>query len=109
MLNIVILAAGMGKRMKSALPKVLHTLAGRPMLTHVLDSARALDPRRIVLVVGHGAERVQANYAGRHRSRFRAAAAPAGYRTRRTAGSSAATGNRRATTTSRWSCTATCR
>jgi len=60
MLNIVILAAGMGKRMQSDLPKVLHTLAGRPMLSHVLDSARQLDPTRIIVVVGHGAERVQA-------------------------------------------------
>ncbi|OVZ55416.1 UDP-N-acetylglucosamine diphosphorylase/glucosamine-1-phosphate N-acetyltransferase [Pigmentiphaga sp. NML080357] len=62
MLNIVILAAGMGKRMKSDLPKVLHGLAGRPMLTHVLGAARALDPARIVLVVGHGAETVKRHY-----------------------------------------------
>jgi len=62
MLNIVILAAGMGKRMQSDLPKVLHTLAGRPMLSHVLDSARQLDPARMIVVVGHGAERVQAAY-----------------------------------------------
>jgi len=60
MLNIVILAAGMGKRMQSDLPKVLHTLAGQTMLAHVLDSARQLDPARIIVVVGHGAERVQA-------------------------------------------------
>ena len=59
MLNIVILAAGLGKRMQSDLPKVLHPLAGKPMLTHVLDNARRLDPDRIVVVVGHGAERVQ--------------------------------------------------
>ncbi|WP_459618673.1 bifunctional UDP-N-acetylglucosamine diphosphorylase/glucosamine-1-phosphate N-acetyltransferase GlmU [Bordetella sp. 2513F-2] len=65
MLNVVILAAGLGKRMQSDLPKVLHTLAGRPMLAHVLDSARALEPARIVVVVGHGAERVQAAFAGR--------------------------------------------
>jgi len=63
MLNIVILAAGMGKRMQSDLPKVLHTLAGRPMLSHALDSARQINPARIVVVVGHGAERVQAAYA----------------------------------------------
>jgi len=62
MLNIVILAAGMGKRMKSDLPKVLHGLAGRPMLTHVLSAARALNPARIVLVVGHGAETVRRHY-----------------------------------------------
>ena len=64
MLNIVILAAGMGKRMQSDLPKVLHTLAGRSMLDHVLESARQLDPARIVVVVGHGAERVRATYEG---------------------------------------------
>ena len=62
MLNVVILAAGLGKRMKSDLPKVLHTLAGRPMLGHVLNSARELDPARIVVVVGHGAERVREAY-----------------------------------------------
>jgi|HigsolmetaAR203D_1030402.scaffolds.fasta_scaffold00007_44 UDP-N-acetylglucosamine diphosphorylase/glucosamine-1-phosphate N-acetyltransferase len=60
MLNIVILAAGMGKRMRSDLPKVLHALAGRPMLHHVLDSARQLDPARMVVVVGHGADQVRA-------------------------------------------------
>lgn len=59
MLNVVILAAGMGKRMQSDLPKVLHTLAGRPMLDHVLESARALNPARITIVVGHGADRVK--------------------------------------------------
>ena len=64
MLNIVILAAGMGKRMQSDLPKVLHTLAGKSMLDHVLDSARALSPDRIIVVVGHGADRVQAAYEG---------------------------------------------
>ncbi len=64
MLNVVILAAGLGKRMQSDLPKVLHTLAGRPMLGHVLDSARQLDPARITVVVGHGAERVRAYYEG---------------------------------------------
>lgn len=58
-MNIVILAAGMGKRMNSALPKVLHPVAGRPMLAHVLDTARTLSPSRLVVVVGHGAERVR--------------------------------------------------
>ncbi|SEP36603.1 bifunctional UDP-N-acetylglucosamine pyrophosphorylase / Glucosamine-1-phosphate N-acetyltransferase [Nitrosovibrio sp. Nv6] len=57
-LNIVILAAGLGKRMNSALPKVLHPLAGKPLLTHVLDTARALSPRRICVVYGHGGEAV---------------------------------------------------
>jgi bifunctional UDP-N-acetylglucosamine pyrophosphorylase/glucosamine-1-phosphate N-acetyltransferase len=64
MLNIVILAAGLGKRMLSDLPKVLHPLAGKPMLAHVLDNARKLDPDRIVVVVGHGAQRVQEAFAG---------------------------------------------
>ncbi|MDQ8034659.1 UDP-N-acetylglucosamine diphosphorylase/glucosamine-1-phosphate N-acetyltransferase [Bordetella genomosp. 1] len=64
MLNVVILAAGLGKRMQSDLPKVLHTLAGKPMLSHVLGSARQLDPARVIVVVGHGAERVQSAYAG---------------------------------------------
>ncbi|MGO4304602.1 MULTISPECIES: bifunctional UDP-N-acetylglucosamine diphosphorylase/glucosamine-1-phosphate N-acetyltransferase GlmU [unclassified Cupriavidus] len=58
-MNIVILAAGMGKRMNSALPKVLHPVAGQPMLSHVLDTARTLSPTRLVVVVGHGAERVR--------------------------------------------------
>jgi bifunctional UDP-N-acetylglucosamine pyrophosphorylase/glucosamine-1-phosphate N-acetyltransferase len=57
--NIVILAAGMGKRMHSDLPKVLHPVAGRPMLAHVLDTARTLSPSRLVVVVGHGAQRVR--------------------------------------------------
>ena len=52
-LQIVILAAGVGKRMRSSLPKVLHPLAGRPLLAHVLDTARALNARRIVVVHGH--------------------------------------------------------
>ena len=59
-MNIVILAAGVGKRMRSALPKVLHPLAGRPLLSHVLDTARNLSPARLVVVVGHGADAVRA-------------------------------------------------
>ena len=64
MLNIVILAAGLGKRMQSNLPKVLHSIAGRPMLSHVLDSAQALAPDEIVVVVGHGADQIQKASAG---------------------------------------------
>ena len=64
MLNIVILAAGLGKRMQSGLPKVLHRIAGKPMLDHVLDNARRLQPDRIVVVTGHGAEAVQAAFEG---------------------------------------------
>ncbi|MGX9934207.1 bifunctional UDP-N-acetylglucosamine diphosphorylase/glucosamine-1-phosphate N-acetyltransferase GlmU [Advenella kashmirensis] len=63
MLNIVILAAGMGKRMQSDLPKVLHTLAGKPMLAQVIDSARQLSPDRIIVVVGHGADAVKKAFA----------------------------------------------
>ncbi|MFC5429051.1 bifunctional UDP-N-acetylglucosamine diphosphorylase/glucosamine-1-phosphate N-acetyltransferase GlmU [Paraburkholderia denitrificans] len=62
-MNIVILAAGMGKRMHSALPKVLHPLAGRPLLSHVLDTARTLEPTRLVVVIGHGADAVRAAVA----------------------------------------------
>ena len=54
-LEILILAAGLGKRMRSGLPKVLHPLAGRPLLAHVLDTARELSPRKIIVVHGHGA------------------------------------------------------
>lgn len=61
--NIVILAAGSGKRMRSNLPKVLHPLAGRPLLSHVIDTARALAPTRIVVVVGHGGDAVRAAVA----------------------------------------------
>ena len=62
-LEIIILAAGQGKRMCSKLPKILHPLAGRPLLGHVLATARALAPRRIVVVHGNGAEQVRAAFA----------------------------------------------
>ena len=58
-LAIVILAAGQGKRMKSALPKVLQPLAGRPILAHVLDTAKALQAQAIHVVYGHGGDVVQ--------------------------------------------------
>jgi len=60
-LDIVILAAGQGTRMVSDLPKVLHPLAGQPLLRHVIDSALALVPRSLNVVIGHGAERVRAS------------------------------------------------
>jgi len=63
-LAVVILAAGEGKRMKSALPKVLQPLAGEPLLKHVLAAARALEPQRICVVYGHGGERVRAAFPG---------------------------------------------
>tara|TARA_R110000868_G_scaffold177235_2_gene415601 strand:- start:162 stop:1526 length:1365 start_codon:yes stop_codon:yes gene_type:complete len=62
-LDIVILAAGQGTRMRSALPKVLHPIAGKSMLAHVIDTARQLDPQGIHVVIGHGAERVREQLA----------------------------------------------
>jgi bifunctional UDP-N-acetylglucosamine pyrophosphorylase/glucosamine-1-phosphate N-acetyltransferase len=53
-MNVVILAAGMGKRMCSALPKVLHPLAGKPLLMHVIDTARTLAPSKLCVIYGHG-------------------------------------------------------
>ncbi|MGB0864913.1 MAG: bifunctional UDP-N-acetylglucosamine diphosphorylase/glucosamine-1-phosphate N-acetyltransferase GlmU [Granulosicoccaceae bacterium] len=58
-LSIVILAAGKGTRMNSALPKVLQPLGDRPMLQHVIDTASKLNPSRICVVIGHGAESVR--------------------------------------------------
>jgi bifunctional UDP-N-acetylglucosamine pyrophosphorylase/glucosamine-1-phosphate N-acetyltransferase len=63
-LAAVILAAGQGTRMKSALPKVLHEVAGRPMLAHVIDGARTVGAATVVAVIGHGADRVRAAFAG---------------------------------------------
>jgi len=58
-MNVVILAAGQGKRMRSDLSKVLHRLGGRPLLAHVLDTARELGARKICVVYGHGGEAVR--------------------------------------------------
>ncbi|WP_421682983.1 bifunctional UDP-N-acetylglucosamine diphosphorylase/glucosamine-1-phosphate N-acetyltransferase GlmU [Stutzerimonas urumqiensis] len=58
-LQVIVLAAGQGTRMRSALPKVLHPVAGKSMLGHVLDTARLLSPDAIRVVIGHGAERVR--------------------------------------------------
>ncbi|WP_300271615.1 bifunctional UDP-N-acetylglucosamine diphosphorylase/glucosamine-1-phosphate N-acetyltransferase GlmU [Halomonas sp.] len=58
-LDVVILAAGQGTRMRSTLPKVLHRLAGKPMVRHVLDTAAGLEAERTHVVVGHGAEKVR--------------------------------------------------
>ena len=57
--DIVILAAGQGSRMKSALPKVLHPIAGKPMVQHVLDRAKAIHAANMHLVIGHGAEQLR--------------------------------------------------
>jgi len=62
-LHVVILAAGEGKRMKSSLPKVMQKIAGRPMLWHVIEAARALEPAGIHVVYGHRGEQVQAAFA----------------------------------------------
>ena len=63
-LHVVILAAGEGKRMKSSLPKVLQPIAARPMLAHVVEVARTLQPAGIHVVHGHGGEQVRATFAG---------------------------------------------
>lgn len=60
-MNIVILAAGQGKRMYSNLPKVLHPLAGKPLAQHVIDCARSLRPEKLVVVHGHGGDVVHAS------------------------------------------------
>ena len=59
MLDIVILAAGKGTRMQSSLPKVLHPIAGKPLLEHVIQTAKTLEHASINIIVGHGAERIK--------------------------------------------------
>ena len=61
-LEVIVLAAGKGTRMKSALPKVLHPIAGKAMVHHVVDTALALNPNTIHLVVGHGAQAVRDSF-----------------------------------------------
>jgi bifunctional UDP-N-acetylglucosamine pyrophosphorylase/glucosamine-1-phosphate N-acetyltransferase len=63
-LEVIILAAGKGKRMQSDLPKVLHTLAGRPLISHVLETAKALKPQAIHVVCSRDSESVQAATSG---------------------------------------------
>lgn len=70
MMNIVVLAAGMGKRMRSKLPKVLQPLAGRPMIEHVLDCVGTLEGVRPVVVVGHGADVLRARLEDRPELHF---------------------------------------
>ncbi|MFP5504726.1 MAG: bifunctional UDP-N-acetylglucosamine diphosphorylase/glucosamine-1-phosphate N-acetyltransferase GlmU [Gammaproteobacteria bacterium] len=65
-LSIIILAAGQGTRMRSALPKVLHPLAGKPLLEHVIDAAEALGAGNIQVVYGHGGERVRSQLGARN-------------------------------------------
>ncbi len=63
--TVVVLAAGKGTRMRSALPKVLHPIAGKPMLEHVLDAAAAVSAERLVVVYGHGGDAVPGVFAQR--------------------------------------------
>lgn len=62
-MNIVILAAGQGKRMHSNLPKVLHPIAGKALVAHVIDTARSLSPQTLCLVYGHGGDAVRTTLA----------------------------------------------
>ncbi len=62
--DVVVMAAGKGTRMKSRLPKVLHRLAGKPLVRHVLDTVAQLDARKVVLITGHGADEVEKALAG---------------------------------------------
>lgn len=63
-IDVVVLAAGQGSRMKSALPKVLHPIAGKPMLGHVLDAARSFSGANMHVVIGHGAQHIKDAFAG---------------------------------------------
>ena len=63
--HVVVLAAGQGTRMKSRLPKVLHSLAGRPLVEHVLKTADAISPSTITLIVGHSADIVRSTIGSR--------------------------------------------
>jgi bifunctional UDP-N-acetylglucosamine pyrophosphorylase / glucosamine-1-phosphate N-acetyltransferase len=70
LLKAIVLAAGKGTRFKSATPKVLHKLAGAPMIEWVLDQARGVGASETIVVVGHGGERVRARYEGQRDLRF---------------------------------------
>jgi len=69
-IDVVIMAAGKGTRMKSSMPKVLHRLGGRALVQHVIDSARQLSARHIIAITGHGADQVEAALAGQAGLRF---------------------------------------
>ena len=74
---VIVLAAGEGTRMKSRIPKVLHSLCGRSMLGHVLAEARELDPQRLVVVAGHRRDEISAE-AARYAPRCRRPSEPTG-------------------------------
>ena len=63
--DVVVLAAGQGTRMKSSLPKVLHCLAGRSLLQHVIDAANSLQTLKVIIVTGHGSDRVRSEIKGK--------------------------------------------
>lgn len=69
-LNVVILAAGRGKRMKSQIPKVLHEVLGMPMIRYALDAVKPLRPQNTIAVIGNGAELVRKRMAGETRLSF---------------------------------------
>ena len=77
-IDVVVMAAGKGTRMKSRLPKVLHCLAGRALLQHVMDTVRGLDARRVVVITGNGAAEVEAAVTGWAQAAGRAAPASHG-------------------------------
>ena len=64
--SIIVLAAGAGTRMRSAMPKVLHPIAGKPLLWHAITAAAALEPDQLVAVIGHGREQVGAYLTDQH-------------------------------------------
>jgi bifunctional N-acetylglucosamine-1-phosphate-uridyltransferase/glucosamine-1-phosphate-acetyltransferase GlmU-like protein len=103
-MNIVILAAGQGKRMHSNLPKVLHPLAGKALVSHVIDTARSLAPQTLCLVYGHGGDAVRTTLDAPD-LRLGAAGAAARHRPRRHAGLP----HLKATSGRRWCSMATCR
>lgn len=61
-LNVIILAAGKGTRMRSNKPKVLHEIGGKPILAHVIDAAKALQPSKVIVIYGFGGEQVKAAF-----------------------------------------------
>ncbi len=85
-IHVVILAAGQGTRMKSRLPKVLHAIAGRPMVEHVLRTAESVSPATITLIVGHRADIVRERLAGPAPAAVRRPGAAAGHGARAAAG-----------------------